>query len=100
MKFFFLFPLWLYRFFVSPFLGTNCRFTPGCAEYAKDALARHGAVKGSWLALRRVMRCHPFSEPAFDPIPEFRVQNAEFGKKNFLDSELRTLNSSSHSHPH
>ena len=58
-----------YRYGVSPILGRNCRFHPSCSEYAEAALRRHGAWRGSWLALRRVARCHPWHPGGFDPVP-------------------------------
>jgi hypothetical protein len=58
-----------YRYAVSPLLGANCRFLPSCSEYAVDALERHGAVHGLYLAARRVCRCHPWHPGGFDPVP-------------------------------
>ena len=58
-----------YRYAISPMLGRNCRFVPSCSEYALEAVERHGALKGSWLAARRVCRCHPFSGGGYDPVP-------------------------------
>lgn len=60
----------LYQLAVSPLLGPACRFTPSCSEYAREALTEHGAASGTWLALRRVLRCHPFGGYGFDPVPE------------------------------
>ncbi len=60
----------LYQLAVSPFLGPSCRFVPTCSHYAREALLRHGAVKGSWLALRRIVRCHPWSGWGYDPVPQ------------------------------
>ena len=60
----------LYRWFVSPLLGQNCRFYPTCSSYALEALERHGAVRGTWLATRRICRCHPWNPGGFDPVPE------------------------------
>ena len=60
----------LYRWFVSPLLGQNCRFHPSCSSYALEALEHHGAVQGSWLAARRVCRCHPWNPGGYDPVPE------------------------------
>lgn len=59
----------LYRKFVSPMLGANCRFYPSCSAYALEAVQLHGALKGSWLAVRRLSRCHPFHAGGIDPVP-------------------------------
>ena len=58
-----------YRYLLSPWWGRQCRFTPTCSQYAIDALERHGAARGSWLALKRVLRCHPWGGGGFDPVP-------------------------------
>jgi len=58
-----------YRYAVSPLLGTNCRFTPTCSEYAVEAVAKYGAVKGIWLSIKRVSRCHPWHHGGYDPLP-------------------------------
>jgi putative membrane protein insertion efficiency factor len=62
-------PIRLYRYFLSPWLGSACRFEPSCSRYALDALERHGAIEGSYLAARRVLRCHPWCEGGIDPVP-------------------------------
>ena len=62
-------PVHGYRLFISPFLGQNCRFDPTCSSYALQALERHGAVKGSWLAMKRIVRCHPWGGSGIDPVP-------------------------------
>lgn len=59
----------LYRWLLSPMLGTHCRFTPGCAAYAQEALQLHGAWNGTQLAAKRLLRCHPFAASGFDPVP-------------------------------
>ena len=59
----------LYQLMLSPFLGGACRFVPSCSAYAREAIERHGALGGSWLALRRLLRCHPFGGSGFDPVP-------------------------------
>ena len=59
----------LYQFCLSPLLGTNCRHLPSCSHYAKDALNMHGPLRGSYFALKRILRCHPWAEPMVDPVP-------------------------------
>lgn len=59
----------VYRYCLRPMLGANCRFFPSCSDYASDAIARHGAGRGTWLALRRVGRCHPWHPGGHDPVP-------------------------------
>lgn len=59
----------VYQVVVSPWLGPKCRFTPTCSNYALDALRRHGPLKGTWLAMRRLSRCHPWGGSGFDPVP-------------------------------
>jgi putative membrane protein insertion efficiency factor len=58
-----------YQYLLSPWWGRQCRFSPTCSEYAIEALERHGAAHGVWLALRRVLRCHPWGGGGFDPVP-------------------------------
>lgn len=62
-------PIAVYRRFVSPLLGPRCRFYPTCSAYAVQALQQHGAVKGLWLAVRRLLRCHPWNPGGYDPVP-------------------------------
>lgn len=59
-----------YRLLISPMLPPSCRFYPTCSEYAVEALSKHGALKGGWLTLRRLGRCHPFCAGGVDPVPE------------------------------
>ena len=58
-----------YQVAISPLLPPACRYTPSCSQYAIDALKRYGALKGSWLAARRLGRCHPFRAGGYDPVP-------------------------------
>jgi len=58
-----------YQRFISPALPPSCRFHPSCSQYALEAVTRHGALKGGWLAARRLARCHPFHPGGFDPVP-------------------------------
>ncbi len=61
--------VWIYRTLISPLLGAHCRFEPTCSEYAQEALRTHGGIKGGWLMLRRIGRCHPWGGSGFDPVP-------------------------------
>jgi putative membrane protein insertion efficiency factor len=69
MKVLLLFLLKCYKLGISPFLGQHCRFYPSCSDYARDALVAHGALRGSWLAGRRLCQCHPWNAGGFDPVP-------------------------------
>jgi len=62
--------VWMYRVVVSPLLGANCRYQPTCSEYARIALQRHGAFRGSVLIARRMGRCHPWGGSGYDPVPD------------------------------
>jgi putative membrane protein insertion efficiency factor len=60
----------IYKTAISPMLPPSCRYEPTCSEYARIAIERYGAGRGSWMALRRLSRCHPFGGSGFDPVPE------------------------------
>ncbi len=65
-----------YRYFVSPMFGPSCRFHPSCSEYAEQALARHGVLRGTWLSAARLCRCGPWHPGGHDPVPELRRPRA------------------------
>lgn len=62
-------PVVFYRRCISPMLPPSCRFTPTCSEYALEALRKHGAIKGLWLTVKRISRCHPWGGSGYDPVP-------------------------------
>jgi putative membrane protein insertion efficiency factor len=59
----------IYQLALSPFIGNQCRFTPTCSQYAREAVEKHGAIKGTWMAIRRIGRCHPWHAGGHDPVP-------------------------------
>ena len=64
-----------YRYLISPMLGNHCRFYPTCSHYALDAIEHHGALKGTWLAGARLLRCHPWHPGGYDPVPPPKQKN-------------------------
>ena len=63
-------PVRFYRLVISPLIGSNCRFQPTCSSYALEALEKHGAVKGTALAVKRIAKCHPLGGSGYDPVPD------------------------------
>jgi uncharacterized protein len=65
-----IFIIYIYRYTLSPFFGNQCRYYPTCSHYAEEALRTHGALSGGILAVKRILRCHPWHEGGYDPVPE------------------------------
>lgn len=66
-----------YQLFLSPMLGSNCRYYPSCSHYTQEALQKHGALRGSWLGLKRISRCHPWHEGGVDLVPEPKTSSSK-----------------------
>lgn len=64
-----LLPVYFYKACISPMLPPSCRYTPTCSEYAVEAVMRHGIFRGGWLAVKRILRCHPWGGSGYDPVP-------------------------------
>ena len=69
LKFLLIIPIKIYQILISPLLGPHCRFTPTCSQYAVEAIEKHGPIKGIWLAIKRITRCHPWGGCGHDPVP-------------------------------
>ena len=65
----FLLVIKIYQNFISPFTPATCRYQPTCSSYSKEALQKHGLIKGSWLSIKRIFSCHPFGGSGYDPVP-------------------------------
>ena len=69
-----------YQKFISPMFPAKCRFYPTCSQYTLEAVKEHGAIKGTYLGIKRILKCHPFHEGGYDPVPKKGNKNSE-GKK-------------------
>ncbi len=70
-------PIHFYRACISPMLPASCRYTPTCSAYALEALRLHGPIRGLWLAIRRVARCHPWGGSGYDPVPPPKIRRSD-----------------------
>ncbi|MDQ0350735.1 putative membrane protein insertion efficiency factor [Alkalibacillus filiformis] len=82
MKFLFTWPIKVYQKFISPMLGPTCRFHPSCSHYSLTAFERFGVIKGLFLSVKRVLKCHPFHPGGFDPVPEKNEKKQKRLKQN------------------
>lgn len=86
MKFLLILPIRLYQIFISPFVGHHCRYHPTCSNYTKEAIEKHGALKGTFLGIRRILSCNPWSKKDMDdPVPERFAWRELLGYKNPSD---------------
>jgi putative membrane protein insertion efficiency factor len=69
----FIWGIWIYRYTLSPLIGQQCRFYPTCSRYAEEALREHGAFGGLILSIKRILRCHPWNDGGYDPIPPRKI---------------------------
>jgi uncharacterized protein len=65
-----IFPIYLYQAIISPLLGNNCRHEPSCSQYTKEAILEWGVLRGMWMGLKRIGRCHPWGTQGYDPVPK------------------------------
>lgn len=72
--------IFIYRYCLSPLLPVSCRYAPTCSGYALQAVARHGALRGGWLGLKRICRCHPWGGAGYDPVPAALARDEPSGR--------------------
>ena len=76
-----------YRLLISPWLPPACRFMPNCSSYALEALTEHGAIRGGWLIIKRISKCHPWGGSGFDPVPDVRKHRSLSSGESGLTNE-------------
>ncbi|HLR26616.1 MAG TPA: membrane protein insertion efficiency factor YidD [Fodinibius sp.] len=74
MKYLFIGVVRVYQMIISPWMPKSCRFNPTCSAYSIEAFQKHGALKGLWLTIRRISRCHPWGDEGYDPVPEPKIE--------------------------
>lgn len=80
LGYFFLIPVYLYKWMISPFTPASCRHIPSCSEYFIDAVKMHGPFRGSWMGIKRIARCHPWGTHGYDPVPKIIFRKYKTGK--------------------
>ncbi|MFH0939911.1 MAG: membrane protein insertion efficiency factor YidD [Planctomycetota bacterium] len=84
-------PIQLYQHTLAYMFGGHCRFTPSCSNYALEVIVRHGVFKGWWLTICRLLRCHPFCEGGFDPVPPPKERNEELTTDEHRLTQIKKL---------
>ncbi|MCK5726695.1 MAG: membrane protein insertion efficiency factor YidD [Thiotrichaceae bacterium] len=87
MKTIFLFMIRGYQLFLSPVLGSSCRYYPSCSHYSHQAIGHYGAIKGLWMALKRIGRCHPWAEGGYDPVPGSELEDEKSDNKEIIKNK-------------
>ena len=81
MKKIFILLIRFYQKFISPLFPAKCRYYPTCSQYTLEAIQEYGAIKGTYLGIKRILRCHPFHEGGYDPVPKRKIKNSEEKEK-------------------
>ena len=89
-----------YQLFISPFLGSNCRFQPTCSAYGLEAIRLHGAVRGGYLTIRRILKCHPWGGFGYDPVPQSARDTAAHGSQPCACSTDKKNEEAGQTRPH